>query len=396
MLIVRKTIAGLLTVFVAIAAIVFFFATRGQSESQVFEQTLASVDAGRLSGLATAEKQLRQNPEWKDAAELLDAVVLLRGDRPESALRTLAALDQNGPLRHHILLYGGEALYRLGRFSEAARSLGVVVAEDKDNLPAHRWLSATFYDLGAFDAAIIELKHIIRLDPSDYRPHHLLSLMYHDFGQHAEVIDHCETALRLASPDEIAVEIRLRLVESRIALHEYEAALKILHQVPESGRSLLLGASCQWNLGHADSAQQILEKAKQSGEDSAALLLLESEILNQQGHSEQSVARLRDGIRRFPNDAELRYQLGLALKESGHDEEAAEQMAFWENKKALATRLTELNLIAIGAPYDAQVREELARVCEQLGRTELARMWAAAAESCRGEKPAPAPARTIQ
>ena len=45
--------------------------------------------------------------------------------------------------------------------------------------------------------------------------------------------------------------------------------------------------------------------------------------------------------------------------------------------------LTELNLVAIGDPRDADVRDQLAKIMTERGDLKLAAVWQAAADSCR-------------
>ena len=41
------------------------------------------LDAGTLNGVSESIALLRSDPKWQSAADLLDAIVLLRGDRVE-------------------------------------------------------------------------------------------------------------------------------------------------------------------------------------------------------------------------------------------------------------------------------------------------------------------------
>ncbi len=356
---------------------------RGESGRKLFESCLADLETGESSGVRRIAGKLRNHPSSVELAEILDAVLCLRAKYPESALRILAALNQEGPARTEILRYGGEALYASGRFAEAARTLAVVVSENPDNIEAIRWLSASYYDLGAFDAAIVQLQSVIRLDPTDFRPHHLLGVIYSDFEQYAEAIDHFTIALNLKPFDEQSREIRLGLAEAHVASHDYEAALKILKDVGASGRADVVRASCFRNQGKYSEAVAALQEAKTAGEISLPYFLLCCDLLEDQGAWEDAVLTLQSAIELYPGEAELRYRLALALRKAGHESEAAAEMAVWESKRLLAGRLTELNLQAISDPYDPEVRDELAAVCQQLGKKELATMWKAAAESCR-------------
>ena len=59
-----------------------------------------------------------------------------------------------------------------------------------------------------------------------------------------------------------------------------------------------------------------------------------------------------------------------------------------ETQKAL-DELTKLSQEAMKRPWDAAVRRRLAKVCQQLGKADLATMWLEAAEACPAGPPVP-------
>lgn len=387
----KSNFTGLITAAVLLAlgaAATAAFVFRSESSAsltpeQRYQQTLSELKNGNAEGVGEAIRVLGQTNGFEQHATLLEAVLLLRGNRVESALSTLAGLDQEGPLRHEILLAAGEALNRLQRFGEAELALTVVAREQPDNVDGHRWLGATYYDLGAFDGAIVELNHVVRLAPDDYRPHHLLGIMYSDFEQHGDAIREFKEALRLGAFPEVAQEIRVDLAQAHVALHEYDQAMEQLRQVTATGRSRRLEATCLLNTGKPEEAAKAITDARSMGEDSAALSLLEAELLDQNGKPEDAAQLLRKSIATYPAEAQLYYQLGLILQKLGQTEEATARMKEWEGYSQLSTQLTELNLKAVADPRDAALRDQLAEVCEKMHRRELAAMWRAAAESCR-------------
>ena len=64
-------------------------------------------------------------------------------------------------------------------------------------------------------------------------------------------------------------------------------------------------------------------------------------------------------------------------------------MQKFQQAKDRATQLTKLNIKAIREPTNADVRNELAELCETLDKPELAHMWRRAAESVRSTEPQP-------
>ena len=359
------------------------------------DRLVAAADAGDLDVVTPAIRRYRAQTDGKPSADLLEAILLLRGGRLEKSLSLLANIDQEGPLRHLVMRFAGECLHRLQRLGEAARILEVLVREQPDNVEAHRWLGATWYDLGAYNAAIAELEAVTRLAPEDYRPHHLLGIMYADFEQHAESIREFTAALKGAQDPALRDSMLLELAKAHAALHEYPQASKCLDQAAESGTAARLRAVCLLAEGRPEEATEQVQRAKTLGEDSPELAVLESELLEQQGTATAAEAVLQQAIRRWPAWAGLYYRLGNVQKQLGQDQQANATLQTWQKYRDLASELTQLNLKAIEEPFNAEIRDRLAVICTELQKPELAEMWKTAAAACRqgtNNAPATAPA----
>lgn len=371
-------IAGALILSTGTAAVLWL-----RQPSFSFDTLVVAADNGDLSTVAPAVRRLRNSKTESAQADVLEAILLLRGGRVEKALSLLAGVDQEGPLRHIVMQYAGESLHRLQRLGEAARILEVLVREQPDNVEAHRWLGATWYDLGAYNAAIVELEAVVRLAPDDYRPHHLLGIMYADFEQHAESIREFTAALKGAADPQLRDSMLLELAKAHAALHEYQQATACLDQASESGTAARLRAVCLLADGQPEQADEQIRRAKQLGEESPELAVLESELLEQQGSIAQAESVLQQAILKWPAWAGLYYRLGNVQKQLGQDQQAAATLQTWQKYRDLATELTQLNLKAIAEPFNAEIRDRLAVVCQELQKPELAEMWKTAAEACR-------------
>ncbi|MGV2341886.1 MAG UNVERIFIED_CONTAM: hypothetical protein LVR18_50615 [Planctomycetaceae bacterium] len=88
------------------------------------------------------------------------------------------------------------------------------------------------------------------------------------------------------------------------------------------------------------------------------------------------------GAARFPFDEDLQYRLALALQAHGETVKSEAAMAEWNRRNELKKRLVELNQKASEQPDNAAVRRELAEICRQMNRPQLAAMWSAAAAAC--------------
>jgi len=354
-----------------------------------FQQAFRSLQQGDAGPLLATVRVLKRSPGYGDHLRLLDGMLFLRGQRIEEALRRLFPLPAEGPLRPHFLLYGAQALHAADRLLDAEVLLRELVQREPENAEAHRWLGIVYYDLGGYDAASYALKRLAELEPSDYRPHRLLGLMYFELQLDTEAVLHYEQALQRAPPDNVRHEIIQEMAQSLVSLRRYEEAREIVRGSAPSEMTHLIAAQCAWSRGDAAEARQQLQAARRIGNHESRVDLLEAEILTAEQDLPGAVRVLQAALQRHPRDAELRYRLALTLRDSGLTQEADREFARWREDNHLASELQRLNLEAIKNPHDADVRDQLASLCDQLGKAELAAMWRRAAAACRVPKTAP-------
>lgn len=348
-----------------------------------FQAALSAYEAGDPKLLPSAIQQLAGDVEYAQHRQLLEAVLAITESRPDVALQRLGALPQDGLLRPEILRFAGESLFRLDRLPEAEAVFRTLANEQPDLPSAHRWLAMIYYDLGANDAAIVELTRLTELEPDDFRPHRLMALMYRDFELFSDAIRHYERVLELGAPSDVEAEVRIELAKSLVALRRYDEALAVLGDEPESAAAKVVAAQCHWSSHREDAARALLASANKDDATIRESLLLQADILSADDDPTGALEVMRSAVDLYPHDAECRYRLALLLEENGFSDEALVEMAVYEEKQALAARLTELNTQALQEPRNAELREEIADLCETLGKVELARMWREAARVCR-------------
>ncbi|HIF00924.1 MAG TPA: tetratricopeptide repeat protein [Planctomycetes bacterium] len=353
------------------------------SPEELFAQALDSINGGRSDGVEAALERLDSDKEYWRHLAVLDALLFLRSGRPEEALQRLSTIPERTPVRELALQYGGEALYKLQRLGEAQQVFQMLKSEYPENVDARRWLGVIFYDLGAYDAAISELQYVASAVPDDYRPHHLLGIMYQDFEADEDAISCFRKALELNPSPEKKTQILADLSRVLSSNREYDQAIQILESLPDSALTNELFAQSFWGQGNITEAQQKLERAEQLGTLSADGIQLKAELEQARGNDALSISILERLVEDFPDRTDSRYQLALALQQSGRKEEGAQQMERWKEQRKIADELIQLNLKAVMDPNDADVRDRLSLLCRQLGKTQLADMWRDAAEACR-------------
>jgi len=383
----RFRVAILLTcglIAVALLASLFRNPLAPASGRALYNQGLTALEQKNYPEVRRIISQLEKEQPPSEFADLLQATFQLRGNSPQNALRTLLALNLSGPLRQDILLLSGEAFYRAGQLADARQALSTLLAEAPDSVDAHRWLASTWYDLGANIPAIHHLTEVTRLAPDDYRPHWLMGVMYRDFENFPEAIRHLQAAWERNPPPEVHDLVGIYLSRSLQADHQYTTALEFLRQCQPTPAVQVETARAQFSLTQADVAEQLLSKTAVPDEEQAGIdyFLLYGEILEARGASEEAIEKYATGAARFPFDEDLQYRLALALQAQGETVKSEAAMAEWNRRNELKKRLVELNQKASEQPDNAAVRRELAEICRQMNRPQLAAMWSAAAAAC--------------
>jgi tetratricopeptide (TPR) repeat protein len=322
---------------------------------------------------------------------LLRGLFLLKIGRPGEALDQLANVPPKGSLREPAMMAAGEALYSLDRFAEAQQLFGTLASEQPTHVESHRWLASIAYDLGAFSQAIDELQIVQRLAPTDYRPHLLKGHMLVDTEQFRPAIEEYSAALHALPPASIVEEILPAMAAAQMQDRQYVEAAATLARAPRTPANLALAAECEMAQGHPEAAETLVQEAQSLDAKAPGLFKVIGRLRLDAGRAAEAVPALRQAVEANPRDYESRHQLAQALRSIGEVAQADE-----EAKRAVQTteqiaKLAELNQQAILHPTDAEVRIELAELCERLGMSKLAAMWHKAAESCRRFAPLEGP-----
>ena len=351
-----------------------------------FRHGLAALERGELVTVLRISRGLRSQPGYASEAHLLQGAYLLKRDQPADALNELAQVVPQGELREPALAVSGESMYWLGRFADAERLFATLAAERPENAEAHRWLAAIAYDLGAMKRAIDELDVVSRLKPGDFRPHILKGHILFDMERfHAAAAEYSLVIAGDPGPQVLA-EVLPQLARAQMRERDYEAALNTLSRAERTAGTLALQAECAGSLGRAAEAWKLLADAQALDPDQRDTLLLDGRMQLDAGRPEKAVRPLRRAVELDPHDHESRYQLAQALGKLGKRAEADAELERVNESSALKTKLAKLNQDAIDHPRDAAVREQIAELCEQMGKSKLAATWKRAAAACRQQE----------
>lgn len=348
-----------------------------------FQQAWHAYRRGDVEAVARAATALESQATTRSAARVLDAALLLSDGDAAGALNVLPRNPIARPYEPYRLLIAGQCYYRLGDLHRAWQAFRAALAVDPQNPDALRWLAAVHFDLGSYDAALPLLQRLTTLEPHDFAPWRLMGVMYLDFEKYGAAADAFTEALKRNPPAAIADEIRLDLVHCLIKQNDFAAAQQVLASCGPSPRREILACEIRWATGAADDALHRIQRMCQQYPDRADAWRLLGRIAVQQARWEDAAAAFQRVVQLEPFEPDGYYNLARIAARHGDLQRAAQWQERFEQLQQMRRRLTKLNTQASRDPNAAAVREELARLCEQLGKPELARMWRRAATAIR-------------
>ncbi|MSR60158.1 MAG: tetratricopeptide repeat protein [Planctomycetaceae bacterium] len=328
--------------------------------------------------------QLVGRPDWHSELRLLEGGVLLRGGDPSAALQAFDSVRNDGRLRVSLFLMGGEALYRLGRLADAESIFLNLAQEHPDESKVHRWLATIYHDFGSIDSSMAELERLAQLRPGDFLAYRLMGRTYAgDYRRFDEAAVQYRLALERNPPEPDRSDIIREFAQCLVLLKEFAEALDVLKGMSDGPLKQLLQVESYRGLGEFDEAQRVLDRLAATEPQHQGVLLLGAILAIGRGDGQAAVPGLKKLLEQDPHHYVARHQLSLAYQSLGDSAAGkAESERMLESKK-LHQRHDELYSQVIDRPSDADVRLDLARVCEQLGRTDEAAHWRQAAEQTR-------------
>lgn len=358
-----------------------------------FRRAWAALQANDLEAAGRGRALLELYPDKAVQVELLKAGLLAREKKFAEAAPLLKRPLEDTVLRLLARGIQGEILIGEGKLLEAEPILQAVVSENPNDVNTVRWLAVLYYDLGAVEQADLYLKRVAELDPGDYRAHRLLGLIHKDYEKYSEAVAFYRESLQRNPQQPPREEVLLELAECLIKLRKHSDALIVLQQAQPSPSRQVMGAECQFHLGHRDEAVQTAQAVLDQDPQNLAALVLLSDVAMVERNYSRAVELLRKVVADNPFDYVAHHKLSQALSHEESGGAAARQLATRaEELKQAWQHFSQLNKEAMRKPYDAAVRRELAQQADSLGRADLAQVWRQAAEMLEPVQTPEAPA----
>ena len=345
--------------------------------AQGLEQLAAgTLDEPTLAGLV--DLTVHQSRVRGFAPLFRGALATARGN-PQEGLQALREFQPGEASRQALLMTLAQTLQSAGQLHEAAQVYQEVLKFNERSLPARYALSDYWYQRGAITRAMYELEQITRIDPSQSRAWSQLGQYSLDFG----LLPDAERQLRNALNNElhgksrrqICIDLGMCLFQQR----NYEEAVEILTQASPSPAADAYRAEALAALGRDDESRAALAEAQALGPTERTVRLATARLALLASEPKLALPPLQAGLEDNPHDRDFQFQLSQAWAALGDTAQADAARARFAELDRLADRYSELNTQAGGRPNDIALRQELALLAEQLGRTPQAEAWRRAA-----------------
>jgi tetratricopeptide (TPR) repeat protein len=338
-----------------------------------------TMTAGDRQTVIRDSRRLLGTPGYEPHGRLLSGLLFLHERRLLEALNELqhAARDRRTDVA--ALTAAAECYYLLGKYVQAVDAARAAVERDAEALDARRWLVAAYYDLGATGQAVEQLKIVAERAPHDPRPDRLLGLIDKDNERFGDAVGHYRESLRRDPNQPDQPLLLAELAESLVKLGRFDEARQVLPDCPRTATTLTLAAACEENLGRPDAAVEMLRDALDREPAYLPARIQLGSLLLLEGRVDEAVAVLEASVRAAPHSSQAHFRLSQAYGRRGERDRADEQLRLMRETQAVEREFTDLHEEAAKKPDDADLRYKIGLLARQLDKADLARLWFRAA-----------------
>ena len=319
-------------------------------------------NAASRSDWATAERVylvlIKDNPGWAEALVNL-GIVYNREEKPDDAISAFKKAIEADPKLFGARLNLGITYFRLHRFDDAEDPLRQAVAIDPENSQAARLLFMTLFARNKFDEVAAMAGRLLTATPDDPALLEIAGRAYLNQRRYADAVKAFEARARLqpesAEIYQLLGEARDNTNDSEGALREFRHAIALMGDGPLPDVHFDCGYVL-WKLRRYDEAASEFElELKRNPNHMASVYYLGNIALSRNDFT-SALPLLDRAAHAMPQSFAVRYDLGKALARSRATARAAEEL-----RAAIA-----LDSKIAGAHY------ELGMALKKLGRQEEA------------------------
>jgi tetratricopeptide (TPR) repeat protein len=315
---------------------------------------------------------LKVKPDYAEAQANL-GVILAQLGRYEEAITAYEAAYRLAPQLTPVLLNLGIAHYRAGQYARAAEILKRFLELRQDSIQARQLYGLSLVEIGADESATAQLELTLDAAPRDVAVLYCLGLAYLHLGRpemksmierlasfpagegashllkgqsliasgdHERAIAEFEIAEKL-DPNLPRLEYSLGLAYQQLGRSKEALAAfsKELVRRPDDFLTLYYVALLSESQGNLDDAQRHLDRAMKLVPDSPGANALLGKILFKRGKAAEALVPLEYAVAKNPGDSDWRYLLARIYQQLGRSEDAKREFA--EVQKLRAKQLEQ-------------------------------------------------------
>ncbi len=324
-------------------------------------------------------------------AQVLQGRMFLQRGQPGRALDMARKVGGADPAQADARVLAAECLLVLGRTLEAGDAFQEILKLQPDNADALLGMAAVWYDLGALVRALEPAEKAASLRVNDGRPLRLLGSIHLQLGERFVAREKLEQAVARQMPPSHARQaleqlLELELEEGRLSEATTLQARLAAFQAATAREQALAAWLMELQGDSAESLARLRAITEREIRDPTLWRWL-GEALLRAGKATEAVAPLEKTVQLEPQAPEPRHLLARALDRAGQADKARQvrqDLALLEQR---LKQLTALNAKVDENPLDPAPRLEMATVCETIGRPDWARQWRESAAKGRAGNP---------
>lgn len=286
---------------------------------------------------------------------LFNLAQLYESNRPLRSLELYNKIIENYGPEWNALQRIAELSFRLGKYSESAHALEMMIEIDPSNYELRKLTAETYISAGDFQKAKMILSELIELKPSDVQAEIRYAEVLLQLGEKDDAL---KIFNKIVNDDSIDIDLKLQVAEGLLRSAGKDTILK------SEAKAILKNLSSKhpsewrvhWLLGVIASD----EKDNQTAFDEFKIVVnINPRIveawrgigiaLYEMGKFEELIKWMQDGVGKFPDDFFLNFILGLGYHRLERNKEAVQPL-----EKALSLDPKNIDVIStLALVYDA-------------------------------------------
>ncbi len=346
-----------------------------------FQQGILAIHNRHTPDVIMHRNALEQLGGSAEQVRLLKAFTQAMADDVQGAAESIQELEDttDETIRTYIYYIAGEMAMRQKNYPVAVGYLqtAIELGENLDPpcLPAYQLMASLHFDQGNMQHAMDAANRVAEIAPDNANIYRFMGMIQQDYEQWEDAKAAYRTCLDKDPFADYRDEILISLGQISLKLREYPEAKTYLQQAIATPQVLALRAESEFNLGNLGMALDQLKQSLEADPQQRDAILLQGTIQVQDKQYNDAIAGILAGLDYHPKDDQLMYKLAEAYRGVGDSENAEKYIALSEELRTKRERFSKLNTDVIAEPTNIEMRLELGRLAEEIGKPELAIGW---------------------